>query len=280
MPFLLFIFLLFGSFISAQNIRVTYEYDLVQDTLNPEEKLIKEMSLDITKDGSLFYDKSKFESDSLAESSKSLASNAPSMPIVIRPNTFLWQVHKYFSKPYALFITTSSNISYQIKDDRKMSWEILPETKTILGYQVQKAIASFGGRSWIAWFTSEIPIAEGPYKFRGLPGLIMEIEDTSNSHHFIAKAIKKGSAISPEQYPTQRFWSAQKEISWENYKNIYRQQRAHPGEEEIGRIIADEAFRSPGETKLEAIRRIKDEYKNKYMHDNNPIEIDLLNDGK
>lgn len=49
---------------------------------------------------------------------------------------------------------------------------------------MQKATADFGGRSWIAWFTKDIMISEGPYKFRGLPGLIFEISDTKDNFYF------------------------------------------------------------------------------------------------
>lgn len=38
-----------------------------------------------------------------------------------------------------------------------------------------------------AWFSQEIPFQEGPYKFRGLPGLIFEIYDTKDN--FIIKLI-------------------------------------------------------------------------------------------
>ena len=46
----------------------------------------------------------------------------------------------------------------------------------------QKATTSYGGRDWIAWFTAEIPFQDGPYKFYGLPGLIVKMEDTTGSH--------------------------------------------------------------------------------------------------
>ena len=45
-----------------------------------------------------------------------------------------------------------------------------------------------GGRECVAWFSKDIPLNEGPYKFRGLPGLIFEILDTRNQ--FIFKLIK------------------------------------------------------------------------------------------
>lgn len=43
----------------------------------------------------------------------------------------------------------------------------------------------------LAWFTHEIPISDGPYKFNGLPGLILEISDTENHYNFTLKGVEK-----------------------------------------------------------------------------------------
>lgn len=40
----------------------------------------------------------------------------------------------------------------------------------------------FRGRDYIAWFTEEIPVSKGPYKFNGLPGLIVLIHDITNRY--------------------------------------------------------------------------------------------------
>lgn len=37
---------------------------------------------------------------------------------------------------------------------------------------------------WTAWFTTELPISDGPYKFHGLPGLILKIYDKTNTYSF------------------------------------------------------------------------------------------------
>lgn len=63
--------------------------------------------------------------------------------------------------------------------------EILSEVKTIGTYKVQAATTEFGGRKWVAWFTNSIPINEGPYKFCGLPGMILEIYDNDKYFHFV-----------------------------------------------------------------------------------------------
>lgn len=70
------------------------------------------------------------------------------------------------------------------------SWEILNETRRLLGYTIQKAITNYGGRNWIVWFTPDIPISDGPYKFNGLPGLILEARDSMNHYVFRFNSIK------------------------------------------------------------------------------------------
>lgn len=76
---------------------------------------------------------------------------------------------------------------YYTQELNLFEWKIQPETKKIKDYKVQKAITSFAGRDYVAWFSSEIPISEGPYKFNGLPGLILEIADKEN--HYVFKFI-------------------------------------------------------------------------------------------
>jgi len=56
-------------------------------------------------------------------------------------------------------------------------WSLRQDTCSILGYPCQKAVCQYGGRVWTAWFTTHIPISDGPYKFSGLPGLILRISD-------------------------------------------------------------------------------------------------------
>ncbi|MDR1369104.1 MAG: GLPGLI family protein, partial [Dysgonamonadaceae bacterium] len=64
-------------------------------------------------------------------------------------------------------------------------WEILSDTATILGYACQKAQCHYRGRDWEAWFTTEIPISEGPWKFYGLPGLITKLNDRKKHYSFV-----------------------------------------------------------------------------------------------
>lgn len=62
-----------------------------------------------------------------------------------------------------------------ISDLSIFNWELTKETKTILGYNCQEAKIRYEGRNYIAYFTNEIPVVNGPWKFHGLPGLILEV---------------------------------------------------------------------------------------------------------
>ena len=63
-------------------------------------------------------------------------------------------------------------------------WTLLPDTALVSGYHCQKAVCSFHGRDFEAWFTHEVPVRFGPWKFGGLPGLIVKVYDTDHYYTF------------------------------------------------------------------------------------------------
>jgi GLPGLI family protein len=71
------------------------------------------------------------------------------------------------------------------------NWAIHADTMKILNQICQKATCQFKGRSYEAWFAQEINVSEGPWKFNGLPGLILKIKDSRNDYVFEAIEIKK-----------------------------------------------------------------------------------------
>ncbi|SFQ79244.1 GLPGLI family protein [Hymenobacter arizonensis] len=82
-----------------------------------------------------------------------------------------------------------------IETDSTFKWQIGPEKMTVAGYACQRATVRFAGRAFEAWFTREIPISEGPYKFHGLPGLIVKINDTRQQYVFeLVRAGKTATA--------------------------------------------------------------------------------------
>ena len=74
------------------------------------------------------------------------------------------------------FCESGKPILYE--DDISIDWIIKKETKKIRGLECRKATSKFRGRSYEVWFTMEIPVSFGPWKFNGLPGLIVELTDS------------------------------------------------------------------------------------------------------
>lgn len=71
-------------------------------------------------------------------------------------------------------------------------WDIIADsTKQILDYHCQMARCSFKGRTWTAWFTTDIPLDNGPWKLCGLPGLILRAYDSKQQYIFDCVGMKQ-----------------------------------------------------------------------------------------
>ena len=71
------------------------------------------------------------------------------------------------------------------------TWTMGDSTREVLGYTCQQATADFRGRRWTAWFATDIPISDGPWKLGGLPGLILEAYDEGKQHVFTAVGLER-----------------------------------------------------------------------------------------
>lgn len=86
---------------------------------------------------------------------------------------------------------------YYLYEDslNSQEWNIENDSvKFVLGHECQKATCDFRGRQWTAWFALDVPINDGPWKFCGLPGLIMEVYDKGNQYYFSINGIQKVNA--------------------------------------------------------------------------------------
>ena len=71
-------------------------------------------------------------------------------------------------------------------------WEIVADsTKKILNYDCQMARTTFKGRQWTAWFATDIPLDNGPWKLCGLPGLILRASDAQQQYIFDCVGMKQ-----------------------------------------------------------------------------------------
>lgn len=81
-----------------------------------------------------------------------------------------------------------------------VDWKLNNETMIINNLRCKKATVSYKGRNWIAWYSIDIPFPYGPYKFSGLPGLIVKITDEKGDYDFelvksIASSNLKGKTV-------------------------------------------------------------------------------------
>lgn len=93
-------------------------------------------------------------------------------------------------------------------------WNLSDEIKKIDTFDCYKATASFRGRNYVAWYAPSIAISEGPWKFGGLPGLILEIYDTTNEVHWKFESLST-TKISPEKIPSPR-------MDYNSFKREYK----------------------------------------------------------
>lgn len=171
--------------VSAQN-RFFYEYKFISDSTNKADVKKEMMLLDIDKNASNYYSQDKFVADSTSKADLEKQIKSSSGSLTINRSEKSGQVSYKVTKQYPDFKTylfsRISTDNYKIEEDKKPEWKILPDKQKIGEYSAQKATTNFGGREWTAWFSTDIPFQDGPYKFYGLPGLIVKIEDKTGSH--------------------------------------------------------------------------------------------------
>lgn len=100
-----------------------------------------------------------------------------------------------------------------------MKWEIEPrKTEEILGYTCQAAVSNFRGRTYVAYFTDKLGFYGGPWKFDGLPGMILKISSTDGFLSIKAKSIE----VKNQNLTIENSYSEIKEfISYEEFASLY-----------------------------------------------------------
>ncbi|WP_066434422.1 GLPGLI family protein [Chryseobacterium sp. CCH4-E10] len=267
MKTLYFIILLAVS-VTAQTHRFVYDVVYRPDSASIETRKAN-YYLDINPDETFYYERPFFVSDSIEKASGLRTFSGKANDLMSK---------KIKTREYTLYSIQSFDI-YQLKDEPKISWKIEKETKKTSSLQLQKATAKFGGRNWIAWFSKDIPFQEGPYKFYGLPGLIVEIYDDNENYHF---SLNKSENFTETQFIS--FYKNAKargvEIPYSKYQSMLLSYYHDPikfinsGQIEInednklaledGRIIY----------KPEELRQYAIEEQQRIKKYNNPIELD------
>ncbi len=177
---------LFMQTIFAQTNRFVYQVTMKPNAADKNDVKTENAYLDISAEKSLFYSENRIKRDSIMQqnfqSGGARGFNRDQMES-LRSN-INYTVEKDKANQKTFFKDRLGRDVYQYEEDRPISWKILSETMKIGDYKVQKAETDFGGRKWTAWFTTDLPYQDGPYKFGGLPGLIVKVEDAQGEYSF------------------------------------------------------------------------------------------------
>lgn len=165
--------------------QIMYSMDFKADSTQ-NNKTNDILTLYIGDNTSLFQNDKKYKIDSLIAS----------QPVFQLPAKPMFKVshviYKDVNKSEQIYSDKIDNINFGYKEKNPaMQWKLVNEKKTILTYECYKAETTFRGRNFTAWYTKDIPISDGPYKFSGLLGLILEVYDDKDNFRYQLLAIVK-----------------------------------------------------------------------------------------
>ena len=160
-----------------------YNVEFLKDTLNAESKGNEIMVLQIGDQVSLYKSQQKRSIDSLRHLAfnKSLAElkTTGSMVVDFSKIPTVKLVHEVYKNNQELQIFDRiGKDQFVYSPNHKINWKIGESKKRIGDYECAEATGVYNNRIYTAWFTTEIPIAEGPYTFKDLPGLVLEVYDS------------------------------------------------------------------------------------------------------
>lgn len=258
--YVLLILITFCPLFPAQNMCFVYEvkYQLTKQETNKIRT--NYMVLDIVNNISIFREKIDRNQDSIA-----LNNGFPMLPNGFE-NQFY--IKKDFANIKTSKIITNGHLHFLLPITEKLDWKISNKKRKIGIYNCQNAELNYGGRTWEAWFTTDIPISDGPYIFNGLPGLIISISDHSNDYSFNLIQAKKNLNIFDARIKTI-------EIDWAKFEQLAKSYYDNPNAELEQKISSNKVMITDGEGKkidldIKRMNREQQEYIRKF---NNPIEL-------
>lgn len=247
------------------------------------------MNLDVTPEGSKFYSYIKYQIDStmhadIKKQLQGISGNAKISSVNLKkPNVkggnISYMVEKIYPDYKVIYHDKLGSDSYKVLEDRTMEWAISPDKTKVGEWEAQKATTNFAGRQWTSWFTTDIPIPDGPYKFHGLPGLIVKMQDSKNDFNFELKATEPIKGALPDLLNN-------KEVSVDRtqFVKLFREHRKDPVKSL--RMLINSNASSGGSVKIvkngreissdEMLRNIERKQRLKIKSKNTYIEQDWL----
>jgi len=207
LAFLFFVAVSFANSASAQKdsafASVRYTFTHIEDTTWPENPLKKNMVLLLGKNMSKYTDFDRMER--IKSPTGAFGSASPEMAAQLG---VIGDYTKDLTNAKLSYMAYPNGNLFSVEESLPViDWAITQETKEIMGLKCQKATAEFRGRAYDAWFCSQLPYNNGPWKLGGLPGLIIEAYDTKKEVVFNFVSFEN---VSGAQVPIEVLGSAAK----------------------------------------------------------------------
>lgn len=271
--------------LNAQQTANRFFYQLSFKPKKDSAKTEKVMTiLDITKDKSIYQDFTLPAQDSIikvAVEEMEKTKTFKDMSKSITMPKFSYKIIKAYPSMKETYQDRISMNLFGYEEDLKFTWDIQNEKQKIGEYNTQKANTEFGGRKWTAWFSADLPFQDGPYKFHGLPGLIVKIEDDGGNYSWELKGnknLKDWKEISYSEEINAKYGMSNevKVIQKERFEKSYADFKKDPMAEARSRVPKDMmSMKMPG-SDITIGDMMKQQEKNLtdfFNANDNPIEI-------
>jgi GLPGLI family protein len=194
---------------------------------------------------------------------------------------FAYKITKEYPTMKVNFSERMLNSVFGYNEEPKFNWKISNDKQKIGEYEAQKATTEFGGRKWTAWFTESIPFPDGPYKFSGLPGLIVKIEDAEKNFSWVLtanKPLKEFEELSYSEKLSAQFGARNDVtiINRDKFESSFEEYKKDPFASIRAQITPEmKAMKMPGNDKTmgEMMSDQEKSIKDFYNASNNTVEI-------
>ncbi len=239
-----------SAFVAAR-----FAFTHVMDSTQPENPLKENMILYLGKNMSMYTNYDRIERmaklkasgqniGTAADMNKIDMSNVKSMSVdgglvsintnsggvsYFSPNPQMLLANSYFKDQEGAklaYLSSAGGKLFSVEEQLPaIEWAITQETKDIKGLSCQKATGDFKGRTYEAWFCSQLPYNNGPWKLGGLPGLIIEASDTKKEVVFSFVSFENALETPvPVTLPAEAIKTTPKEFT--QYQDAIRKDRA------------------------------------------------------
>lgn len=206
--------------------RYIYQVDFLRAGKNPEtpEKHQELMYLDIVDNTSRFASSGNImRQEAMLEQGKPENSHLGIQERMeaLKPFTSRFTGGVVFNDSKQLNTYNRSGVDYYNLEEPLdlIQWDITPEIQQINGMNAQKAIGELSGRVWTVYFTTDIPLQEGPYKFKNLPGLVIKASDDNGYFNFELIEVSKAQS----SYWMDKSFSKATQVDKKQYAKVVKQ---------------------------------------------------------